>query len=191
MVSAIILAAGLSQRMGTNKMLLPIGDKSILQHTVENVLASKVSERLIVSGHESQKIQQLLSAYSLRWIHNTNYKKGMTSSIQCGVAQAIGNGYLILPGDMPFISTDSLNQLIDLFEAKLQQNPACIVSFSYANKWRNPIIFSQEYRAQILEHQVPNGCKEIAKRHLRHLSTIPISNEDFFKDFDVATDLLL
>ena len=95
MVIAIVLAAGLSRRMGeVNKLLLPFGEKTILETTLDNILSSNIEVVLIVIGHEAPQVKKVLDDYLRRdsesrrkffIVENPDYEKGMTTSIQAGV----------------------------------------------------------------------------------------------------------
>ena len=91
MVSAIILAAGLSKRMGnTNKLLLPYKNKTVIATVTENIIAGGIEDIIIVTGFETDKIQDALKGLPVRFADNKDYEKGMTTSIQQGVAVAKG-----------------------------------------------------------------------------------------------------
>ena len=101
MITAIVLAAGLSKRMGkANKMLLPYKGKPVIAVTVDNIVAAGVSDIVVVTGFEQEKIQEVLNTRPVRIMSNPDYEKGMTTSIQKGIAHAKGNGYMICLGDM-------------------------------------------------------------------------------------------
>ena len=95
MTTAIVLAAGLSRRMGeVNKLLLPFGKKTILETTLDNILSSDIEVVLIVIGHEAQQVKKVLDDYLRRNIglrrkffivENPDYENGITTSIQAGV----------------------------------------------------------------------------------------------------------
>ena len=98
MMTAIVLAAGLSRRMGeVNKLLLPFGKKTILETTLDNILSSNIEVVLIVIGHEAPKVKKILDDYLRRntgfrrkyfIVENPDFEKGMTTSIQTGVKAA-------------------------------------------------------------------------------------------------------
>ena len=95
MMTAIVLAAGLSRRMGKeNKLLLPFGEKTVLETTLDNILSSNIEVVLIVIGHEAPQVKKVLDDYLRRntgfrrkffIVENPDFDKGMTTSIQAGV----------------------------------------------------------------------------------------------------------
>ena len=81
MVTAIVLAAGLSQRMGAvNKLLLQYKGKTIIETTLTNILASGIKEIIVITGHEAEKVKGVIQYLPVLIIDNPNYAKGMTTS---------------------------------------------------------------------------------------------------------------
>ncbi|HEV3251229.1 MAG TPA: nucleotidyltransferase family protein, partial [Puia sp.] len=107
MLSAIVLAAGLSKRMGkANKLLLPYKGKTVIEIVVENILTAGLGEVIVVTGHEEEKLRNALKNLAVDFVHNPRYLTGMTSSIQEGIRPAKGKGYMICLSDMLLISAD-------------------------------------------------------------------------------------
>src|SRR5574341_2616213 len=86
-LSALVLAAGESKRLiGQHKLLLPYAGKTIAECTVEAILQSHVDEVIVVLGHAAEAIQKVLKPRPLRLVYNAEYRQGMASSIQAGLA---------------------------------------------------------------------------------------------------------
>ena len=181
MTSAIILAAGLSKRMGEeNKLLLPFRGKALFLHMIDEVLGSEVEEIVVVVGYESEKIIKALGERNVKIIYNANYGKGLTSSIQAGVLACNKNtkGYLICLSDMPFVKIKHINLILNEIE-----NKYLIIIPTIKNKRSHPIYLSQVYQAEILKHENPNGCKLIIKNNKEQIKFISFE-EDFSQDID-------
>ena len=162
MISAILLAAGESKRMGTqNKLLLPFKGKPLVRHIIGQLTQSGADEVLIVIGHESDQLFRLLVDYSPGLVLNPYYKKGMTSSIQAGVKAAShkAQGFMICLSDLPLITAEEYQQLINAFEEKYRTDPKIILQPALDGTRGNPVIFSSFYRQQILRHQYPEGLQ--------------------------------
>src|SRR6186997_2110781 len=127
MVSAIVLAAGLSKRMGNeNKLLLPYNDKTIIETTLQHLLDAGMEEIIVITGHETKLVSTTIQHLPVTIMHNPFYEKGMTTSIQKGVETATGKGYMICLADM-FSITDSEYQSIRItFEKQLLNDERCI-----------------------------------------------------------------
>ncbi len=87
-ITAILLAAGLSKRLGRNKLLLPLGDETVIRKTAEAVLESAVSEVILVTGHEEALVKQAVKDLNVRLKHNPRYAQGQSTSMVAGVEAA-------------------------------------------------------------------------------------------------------
>ncbi len=118
MISAVILAAGLSRRMGRPKQLLKLGDKTLLEHVINHVSRAKVSEVIVVLGAHRREIEQVLCPYNLRCVYNPRYASGLGTSVATGAAAVDpeAKGILFAAGDQPLITPEFINGLIDVFE---------------------------------------------------------------------------
>ena len=88
-VTAVLLAAGTSTRMGgVNKLLLPVGGMPLVRRSVETLLRASVGEVVVVLGHEAERVRAAVGALPVRCVVNAAYASGMTSSIQAGVRAA-------------------------------------------------------------------------------------------------------
>ncbi len=186
MLSAIILAAGTSSRMGkVNKLLLALNDEAILVQTVKNILAAKPHECIVVLGHESEEVRQQLRNYPLKFTVNPDYATGMTSSIQCGIRAASDvDGYMICLGDLPFITANDYQKIMTDFQQNYLKNKQTIALPFYEKQSGNPVIFSSFYRQQILAHQEPEGCRNIVKANTKNILKINIKSNRILKDID-------
>jgi molybdenum cofactor cytidylyltransferase len=181
MKSAIIVAAGLSRRMGKeNKLLLPFQGKALFLHMIDEVLRSEVEEIIVVVGYESERIIKALGERNVKIIYNPQYEQGLTSSIQAGVLASNKNtkGYLICLSDMPFVKTKQINLIFNEIG-----NGYSIIIPKINNKRSHPIFLSQTYRSEILNHKNPNGCKLIIENNKGQIKFISFE-EDFSQDID-------
>ena len=190
MVSAIILAAGESLRMGSkNKLLLQIGSELLIKKFVKSVTNSNTSEVVIVTGHEGKKIRSALKGQFLTFIDNPQYYKGMTSSIQFGVEASSKEsvGLMICLADMPFAETLDFNILIQAFLKFRRTEVSPIVIPVFEGNRGNPVIFSKEFRDEILVHK-GEGCKEIVKQYADFVREVHMKNDNLLRDIDTPED---
>lgn len=189
MVTAIILAAGLSKRMGNiNKMLLPYKGKTVIATTVGNVIASGTKNIIVVAGFEQEKIKEALKGMPLQLIDNPDYEKGMTTSIQKAVASAVSDGYMICLGDMIHITPSEYFLLSKNFEEQYALNKACIILPFYKGEKGNPVIFSKYYKKAILEHVNMEGCKAIVQEHKQNVVAVEMQESNILADLDYPAD---
>ena len=164
MISAVILAAGESRRMGKqNKLLLPVGGEALLVKLVKSVCASHVGQVLVVVGHEAGKIRRELNNFPLSFVYNPNFSEGMTTSIKFGVKEVSpdSDGFLICLADMPFINTSEISKLIHAYFQNRIKKKRLIVVPVFQGQRGNPVLFSSEFRNDILEYKKEFGCKEV------------------------------
>jgi len=119
---AIILAAGLSSRMQAFKPLLPVDGRPAIEGLIETAKAAGLEEITVVTGHERERLQPVLTRHDAVEAFNEDYESGMFSSIQAGLAKAsqtaaaenaVKDGYLLMPVDCPLISVSVLRAVMD------------------------------------------------------------------------------
>jgi len=190
-VSAIVLAAGTSSRMGgDNKLLLPFRNSTVIRNTVEQVLCSGVKEVLIVTGFQNQLVTDALSGLPVSVVFNPLFGSGMTSSIQSGVRAATGNAYMICLGDLPAVQAREYQELVSR-ASELDAHPdPYIILPRYRQSRANPVIFSKAFRDVILAHQEPEGCKSIVAASAANLHWVEMELDHVIKDIDTKSDYL-
>jgi len=190
-VSAIVLAAGTSSRMGgVNKLFLDFQGKTIIQWVIENVIASYPNEVVVVGSELSMERLVGFNYRSIRLVENKDYELGMTRSIQSGVKSSNANsdGYMICLGDQPTIEPLVYSQLIHVFESADKKNKKSIVVPFHKMKQGNPVIFSSYYKQEILIHEVAEGCKGILDKHYSFVKRIDVKSSSILRDVDTKGD---
>lgn len=189
MLSAIVLAAGSSKRMeGENKLLLPFLGATIIECVVKTILAAGITEVIIVTGFQKEKIETALENYPVQCVHNPNHEKGMTTSIQTGVSVCNGNGYMICLGDMIAVTANEYAMLKDQFEIFVAINASGICIPVYNSKRGNPVIFSATYRNEILAHTEMEGCKKIVQANQQNVYEVVMPFNHILQDIDYKGD---
>lgn len=189
-ISALLLAAGSSTRMGAaNKLLLPYQNKVIVQHLIQELASAKIDELIVVLGFEDESVKAKIPSH-IRTVFNEQHRSGMTSSIQTGVraANPSHQGYMICLADQIMMKTADYNQIISEWQTNFLLDPACIVLPFYQQQRGNPVIFSSCYKNEILEHPAGNGCKAIVQKHKAHLHKIEMNNQHVLIDIDTPGD---
>lgn len=189
MLSAIVLAAGLSKRMGTaNKLLLKYKNRTVVEIVVENVIASGIEEVIVVTGHEPELIQNVLSNLPVKTVYNPFYEKGMTTSIQTGITLSQGNGYMICLSDMVLLTSEDYSSLKASFEQEVQVDKKCICIPVYNGQKGNPVIFSAYYRELILQCEYMEGCKNIIADYKENVHLVQMNTSNILTDIDNPED---
>jgi molybdenum cofactor cytidylyltransferase len=188
MLTAVVLAAGVSRRMGRNKLLLAYKGQPLLAYVVKQIISAKIGPVIVVTGHEAGLIEEMLKGLSVTTVYNPRYKEGMTSSIQAGVAAAFGEGYMICLSDMALISPGDYALLKRAFYEQYIHDKACIIQPTYDNQVGNPVTFSAAWREAILANTDPEGCKNIVRSHTEHVYQVEMLTPSVLQDVDWPDD---
>jgi molybdenum cofactor cytidylyltransferase len=186
MISAILLGAGESKRMGVDKLSLPWRGKTVFEHCFEILLRSNVEELVIVLSIRNRGIRNVFQREKVKIVTNPYFKKGMSTSIQRGL-QAIhpnSHGILIALGDQPFLKTRTINVLIRAFD----QGRGGIVVPSFQGKRGHPVILHRKYKKELLDLKGDVGAKNIIERHPEDVRVVSIKSEGVVKDVDTWQD---
>jgi molybdenum cofactor cytidylyltransferase len=159
---AIILAAGSSSRMGTQKLVMPFGQSTIIETVIDNVLSSSVDHLMVVLGADHEKVRSTIAGRPVHFCHNQEYKKGMLSSVICGIRSLPEDtgAALIFLGDQPGIPPSVTNKVIQVYNEELTG----IVIPVYNDRRGHPLLVDMKYRNQVESLDLEEGL-----RKLRHL----------------------
>lgn len=186
-LSAVILAAGESRRMGRPKQLLPFGEGTILERVVDTLRAAGVGEILVVLGHLAERVRVVLGQRPVTIVVNESYREGMLSSVQCGL-RAIGGdqkAVLFALGDQPHIESQVVREVMSAYRT----GEAGIVIPRYAGKNGHPIIINvPRYREAILNLPAHVGLNALMQKHADDVRYLDVATEDIIRDIDVPED---
>ena len=191
-LSALIMGAGLSSRLpGANKLLLDWQGKPIILHTISNVLAAGFHEVLVVLGNDEDEFKSALQGYGneIKIITNSDYKKGLTSSIKQGVdvADDQTHGFIICLGDMFGIKGSDYSKLAQYHLLKAAQQELITLP-KVGDQIGNPVIFSQSFRSRIMLNDDAEGCKVIVKSAMHSVQYFESNTPQFLQDMDTWND---
>ncbi len=154
-MTTVLLAAGLSSRMGRNKLLLPYNGRTIIENTLLSVLplSKKV---IVVTGNEREKIEKLLMPYDVEFVFNEDYEKGQRGSTMRGLEHVGDDDFAILPSDLPLLSSEDASSLFDAL------NDFSIVRPVYNSIPGHPVCYRKENLEKLLSFQ--GTMKEYVKK---------------------------
>ena len=161
MVSAVLLAAGASTRMGRPKLLLPLGGEAIVRRTARAMCASGYDEVLVVSGSEQGRIAEALDGLPVRHAHNPDFATGMGSSFRTGVAHLPpeSEAAMFALADQPFVTADEYRAILDTW--RLQRPP--IVSSRFGEVTAPPHLFVRSLYPEL--SVLVHGARPVLQRH--------------------------
>ncbi|MEM6758471.1 MAG: nucleotidyltransferase family protein [Pseudomonadota bacterium] len=186
-VATILLAAGLSRRMGArNKLLLPIGDVPMIAHMVRTYLTATCGPLLLVTGHDADRVAAAVAGLGVRIVHNPDYASGQASSVACGLdALGLCDAVLIGLGDQPHLTGDNLSALMAAHQASGGRR----VSIPTHNGQRgNPILVPRAIVPEMLADPHAPGCQRFTRTHANRIEMHDLPAPGFFRDIDTPAD---
>lgn len=187
-VSAIVLAAGRSSRMGRPKALLPIGGEPMIARTLAAVSRSHVDEVVLVLGHEAEAVRRALPPGGMTVVVNPEWEAGISASIRAGIraAKPTTTAYLIVLGDVPFVSPATINGLLRRWEGG---RPTTIHVPTYRGARGNPVLLARSLAAELEALTGDVGARAIFDRHVGDLREVPVDDAAILLDVDTPEDL--
>ena len=185
-VSGILLAAGLSTRMGAPKQLLPFGESTIVETVVDNMLGAKFDEVIVVLGHRDEEIQTQLGTRPIKTVFNPDYRDGMLTSAQTGIrALEASDAFALMLVDQPFITSALIDQVVEAY----QRTEKGIALPSYNYKRGHPVIFEQKYAIDILAlNPESDGVRTLFKKYGDDIHYITVGTDSVLRDIDDRED---
>ncbi len=186
MISSILLAAGLSKRMGgENKLTKKIQGIPLIKHSVKNILASSINELIIVLGYQKEIIEKLIDKHEkVKFIFNKDFESGMASSIKVGINHLSDNSesFFICLADMPMVSSNIYDFLIK------SKNQKDILVPTYKGQQGNPILFNKSMKEKIMSIDGDVGAKKILELNKDKILNLEINDQGVAKGFNTQID---
>lgn len=157
--AAVVLAAGKSSRMGSNKLLLPFNGKTVLEVTLD---ALKGVSTVVVTGHNPHELEALLSKHRVKAVHNPRYEEGMTTSFQAGLRSVDADAAFLVLGDQVGLSPRTLSAMIQVM---VENEDAQIVSPRYGGARGHPVLFRRSLFGEILSLGPGENLRDVVARH--------------------------
>ena len=185
-ISGILLAAGLSTRMGEPKQLLPFGESTIVETVVDNMLCAKFDEVIVVLGHRAEAIQTQLGTRPIKTVFNPDYRDGMLTSAQTGIrVREASDAFALMLVDQPFVTSVLIDQVIDAY----QQTEKGIALPSYNYKRGHPAIFDEKYASDILAlTPESDGVRTLFKKYSHDIHYVTVDTGAVLRDIDDRED---
>ena len=186
MLSAILLAAGESKRMGEPKQLMPLSKHTLLEQAIDNLLNSSVDETIVVVGHKAEEITRAIATKPVKIMFNPNYRQGMSTSIVAGLilVDPKSQAVMLALGDQPLVESRTMNQLIDAFNS----HDKGIAVPTHRGKRGHPIIFNIKYKAELLELEGDIGGREIIRQHPDDVLEVAVDSASVISDINTRDD---
>ncbi len=182
MISAIVLGAGLSQRMGAFKQLLPYGEHTVIEQVVSVLLVSPIDEIVVVLGHRHEQVEQVLAQWNVRLSWNPRYGEGMLSSLQHGWRNVHPETDAVMHvlGDQPQIERGVVEQMLSAYREK----KSGIVVPKFSGRRGHPVLLDAHYRDEILELGKDATLRDLMRRHTDETLEVNAITDGILRDMD-------
>lgn len=189
MITAIILAAGESKRMGQPKLLLPWGNGTVLTHVISVFRKAGVEEILVVTGGAKEQVEGLVSGLGVRTVFNEAFQTGeMLSSTQCGI-RALGSqteAVLIGLGDQPQVQEGSVRKVCEAFRA----SGSNLIVPSYKMRRGHPWLIARPLWDELSNLGSTMSPRDFLNKHQAEIHYVSVDDPGILADLDTPDDYL-
>jgi molybdenum cofactor cytidylyltransferase len=189
MVSAVVLAAGESKRMGRKKEILPVCGEPMVRGIVTKLLGSgKIDEVIVVLGHQADEVGAALAGVTderIEFVGNRRYQEGMGTSLAHGVSSCSWGSdvFVIVLADVPFLRTEDVDALIDVHAAGNR-----IVVPVRSGRRGHPVLIDGSFRDELEALGGDAGARYLLEKHADSIHELELSDEGFLVDVDTPDD---
>ena len=188
-IRALVLAAGLSRRMGEFKPLLPLRGRMLIENSVGSVLAGGAETATVVTGYRAGDVERVLSrafGERVRFVRNEAYAEtDMMRSIQIGAAALPEcDAFFLLPGDMPVVSQGTFLKLL----ASRREAPASVIFPTLDGYRKHPPLIDARLLPAILVFDGEGGLRELWKQYEGAIRAVPVDDAGVWVDVDTPDD---
>lgn len=185
-VTAVVLAAGESKRMGQTKQLMPWGETTILGQTLATLSASLVHDVLVVTGYQGQAVAQVAAEAGLKTVHNPGYAAGMLSSLQVAVGALPEDraAILVVLADQPMLAPATVDAIL----AAYWRGEGSLVAPQYKGRRGNPVLIDRRHFEALLALPTGAAPRDLLRRHPQALHLAPVDDPAVLRDLDELQD---
>jgi molybdenum cofactor cytidylyltransferase len=177
-VDGVMLAAGLSSRAGCYKMALRVGDKAVIQRSVEGMY-DFVRRVHVVVGWQADRIRELLKEYGkVEIVRNEGFQEGMFSSVRAGIVRVRAPRFFLLPGDYPFIRSD-------VYKALLATSGDIVIP-TFEGQRGHPVLIDSRLIPEILAQPADGTLRDFVRA--KGAVTLDVQDEGILIDIDTPQD---
>jgi molybdenum cofactor cytidylyltransferase len=187
-IAGILLAAGTSSRMGSNKMLFELDGESVLRGAARRAIAGGLSPLIVVLGHQRERAEQELAGLACQVAFNPDFEEGITSSLRAGLSvletsEPDVQGAMVMLADMPYVTSEMIAAMI----ARYRGSRAPLVVSDYEGVHAPPMLYDRALFTELMA-MTETGCgKQVVKRH-RHEAEVLAWPAEALSDLDLPED---
>jgi molybdenum cofactor cytidylyltransferase len=187
-IAAIVLAAGQSSRMGTNKLLAAVGGKPLVRHAVEAAVASAADPVVVVTGNGAGDIENALSGLKVEIVNNPDFPKGLSSSLRKGINALPDDcdGAVILLGDMPDVTPALIDKLVAAFDPG-EERAICVATRH--GKRGNPVLWARRFFPEMTAIEGDVGARHLIAQYGELVCEVEAADDGPLIDIDTPQAL--
>ncbi len=191
-INGLVLAAGMSSRMGDFKPLLPLNGKTLIENTIDSLIDGGADKVLVVIGYRDDEIKELLQRKyndKIIFAKNEEYEKtDMFFSFKVGIkAMPFCNAFFLLPGDMPLVSAGTFKKL-SYYRQILKKEQKRVIFPVLKGKRKHPVLIDFDLINDILEFKGDEGLKGFFESNPDIIYDINVDDKGIDIDFDTPSD---
>jgi molybdenum cofactor cytidylyltransferase len=183
---AVVLAAGESRRMGTQKLLLPFGERTVVEAVVAAARGSRADRVMAVLGADAGEVRQKLEASGAMFTVNEDYPRGMLSSVQAGFKALGGDAEaaIVMLGDQPFLAAKVVDQVVGAYRASGKG----IVIPVFRGRRGHPVLIDMKYKDEVLGLDPADGLRQLMRAHPGDIQEADVDDANILRDMDTPED---
>jgi molybdenum cofactor cytidylyltransferase len=183
MIAGLILAAGESSRMGTDKATLTYRGRTFLEGIVQTLEEAEIERIVVVLGHHAEEIQRKVKIGSAQVVLNPDYRSGQTSSLQAGLRALMADdpeAIVFCLVDHPAVSPETVSRLVATF----RDCGAPVVIPTYQGRRGHPVLIGRQVFAELLELACDAGADSVVRRYRPATQFVEVEDEGVVVDVD-------
>lgn len=183
MISGLILAAGESTRMGTDKALLLYRGRTFLETIAAALREAGISKIAVVLGHHAEEIQRAANLQGVEVVINENYVQGQTSSLQAGLRALMSpelEAVVLCLVDHPAVSAPTMGKLV----ASFRESPSPVVIPTYQDQRGHPVLVARALFQELLQLGAGEGANGVIRKHRSDTQFVEIDDAGILLDVD-------
>lgn len=188
-LAGIVLAAGRSTRMGgPNKLLATLDGEPLVRHAVRAALEGGLSEVVVVTGHQGERVASALAGLNVRLVANPRYAEGLSTSLKAGLA-ALGeaaDGALVLLGDMPRVGAGLVRRLAEAFDPASGRHIVVPVA---GGRRGNPVLWGRRFFGELMKVTGDQGGRTVLASSPEAVIEVPVEGDAVHLDLDTPEAL--
>ena len=185
-IFAILLAAGKSERMGTNKLLLSFQGRPMILKVIDQVRESGIENICVVLGAFMHDLLKIIGEIPVHIVYNSDFEKGMFTSVQCGFRHlpATADAAVIFLGDQPMIPGEVTRSLVREY---VRSGKGILIPV-FSGKRGHPLLIDRKY-AQVIDTLIPEkGLHTLLDKYPEDIGQVEVTVPGILRDIDTMRD---